>query len=162
MVEPLAARGHVDGPSAKVYAVGHLVLYAPALHLAQIADLRQASVKRIAIANPEVAPYGRAAKQALAERSGLWADVQDKELVIAQTIRQTLDMADSGNVDAALAASLSLVSGVTVPGQLYDPIQQEAGIVIRPNANPRAKEFLDYLSSPSAQKIFKKYRFTIP
>src|SRR5580658_10326788 len=66
---------HIDPSSRVVYAIGHLVLYSPKLRLAALADLKGPNVQRLSIANPELAPYGRAAKQSL-ERSGLWKDVQ--------------------------------------------------------------------------------------
>jgi molybdate transport system substrate-binding protein len=155
-------------PSARaVYAIGHLVLYSPKLRLTELRDLRKPEVQRFSIANPELAPYGRAAKQAL-ERSGLWNDVQGK-LVIAENIRQSLEMVESGNVDAALT-SLSLVSGAApsggtlfeVPSKLFDQIQQEAGIVSRARGNPDARAFLDYLASPNGRAILQRYGFGLP
>ena len=155
----------VDGSSRRVYAIGRLVLYAPALRLGSLSDLRRKEVRRISIANPDIAPYGHAAKQAL-ERAGLWKEIESK-VVIAENIRQALDMAESGNVDASITA-LSLVAAsspetkLTLPDQIYDPIQQEAGIVIRPNSSPHAQAFLDYLSSPGGRKILHKYGFSFP
>ncbi len=121
----------------------------------------------MAIANPELAPYGRAAKQAL-ERSGLWNEVQGK-IVMAENIRQALQMAESGNVEAAFTAR-SLVSEsapgqatlLTVPGNLYDLIQQEAGIVSRANGHPKAKAFLDYLAGADGKVILQRYGFASP
>jgi molybdate transport system substrate-binding protein len=157
-------------PSARVvYAIGHLVLYSPKLHLAELGDLRKPEVQRFSIANPELAPYGRAAKQAL-ERSGLWNDVQGK-IVIAENIRQSLEMVESGNVDASLT-SLSLLAGpaasghpetlLNVPSNLFDQIQQEAGILSRASGNPDARAFLDYLASTNGRTILQRYGFGIP
>jgi molybdate transport system substrate-binding protein len=164
-LERLVERKHIDPASRRVYAIGKLVLYAPSMQLGSLEDLRLKEVHRISIANPETAPYGRAAKQAL-ERAGLWKDVASK-IVIAENVRQALDMAETGNVDVSMTA-LSLVMASTpakkliVPGQLYDPIQQEAGIVIRSNASPNATAFLDYLGSPAGRKILQKYGFSFP
>jgi len=169
-VAQLVESKQIDAASRRVYAIGRVVLYAPAgrlpaVRLESLADLRQPAIQRISIANPETAPYGRAAKQAL-ERAGIWKDIESK-LVIGESIRQALDMVESGNVDASITA-LSLVVGrapetkLTIPDSLYDPIQQEAGMVIRPNSSPRAQAFLDYLGSPDGRKILQRYGFSFP
>jgi molybdate transport system substrate-binding protein len=124
-------------------------------------------VRTLGFANPELAPYGRAAQQAL-ERSGLWKDVQSK-VVVAKNIRQAMQMAETGNVDAALT-SLSLLSGIhgetvlNVPGDLYDQIQQEAGIISRADGNHHdAQAFPDYLISVNGRAILlQRYGFGIP
>jgi molybdate transport system substrate-binding protein len=163
-IAQLVESKHIDPSSRVVYAIGHLVLYSPKLRLAALADLKGPEVQRFSIANPELAPYGRAAQQAL-ERSGLWKDVQSK-IVVAENIRQAMQMAETGNVDAALT-SRSLLSGIhgetmlDVPGDLYDQIQQEAGIVARANANPDARAFLDYLVSANGRIILQRYGFGI-
>jgi molybdate transport system substrate-binding protein len=165
-------------PSSRVvYAIGHLVLYSPKIRMTELAGLRRPEVQRFAIANPELAPYGRAARQAL-ERAGLWNEVQSK-VVIAENIRQALQMVESGNVDAALT-SRSLLSGsqgetlLDVPSDLYEQIQQEAGIISRASGesgggrrldgatNPDARAFLDYLVSANGKVILQRYGFGIP
>ena len=166
-VAKLVESKFIDPSSRVVYAIGHLVLYSPQVHLGELADLRRPEVRRFSIANPELAPYGRAAKQAL-ERAGLWNEVQGK-VVVAENIRQTLQMVESGNVDAALT-SLSLVSGSSpaggtllhVPENLYDQIQQEAGIIARANGNRDARAFLDYLAGANGKIILERYGFGLP
>ena len=155
-----------SAPSSRVvYAIGHLVLYSPKIRMTELAGLRRPEVQRFAIANPELAPYGRAARQAL-ERAGLWNEVQSK-VVIAENIRQALQMVESGNVDAALT-SRSLLSGshgetlLDVPRDLYEQIQQEAGIISHRNTNPDARAFLDYLVSANGKVILQRYGFGIP
>jgi len=164
-LDNLVATNHVEASSRRIYAIGKIVLYAPTIHLARVIDLRSPEIRRISIANPETAPYGRAAKQAL-ERSGIWKDVESK-VVIAENVRQALDMAETGNVDATITA-LSLVmrlppaTKLIVPDQLYDPIQQEAGIVIHPDANRKAHTFLYYIGSTAGKRILMKYGFSLP
>ena len=166
-ITQLVEKKLIDPSSRVVYAIGHLVLYSPKLRLTELSDLRKPEVQRFSIANPELAPYGRAAKQAL-ERSGLWTEVQGK-LVIAENIRQALEMVESGNVDAALT-SRSLVSAAAtaggslfeVPSNLFDQIQQEAGIVRRASGNPDARALLGYLASPTGRAILQRYGFGIP
>ncbi len=161
----LSENGHIAKDLRAIYAVGHLVLYAPKLHLDSIGALRGKDVQRFSIANPELAPYGRAAKQAL-ERSGVWNSARSK-VVIAENIRQALQMVETGNVDATLTSRSLLLneSGATlldVPENLYDQIQQEAGVVSRAQANPDARAFLNYLSSADGKRILQKYGFGIP
>jgi molybdate transport system substrate-binding protein len=157
-VTQLVDAHQADGASRRVYARGRLVLYAPSMRLDDIGALRAPSVKRIAIANPEIAPYGRAAKQAL-ERAKIWDEVRGK-VVFAENVRQAMEMANSGNAEAALTA-LSLAPDVKtiVPESLYDPIRQEGVLVSRANANPHAKAFLDYLGTPPGLAILERYGF---
>jgi molybdate transport system substrate-binding protein len=171
-VAQLVESKFLDPSSRRIYAIGQLALYSPKVRITEISELRLPEVHRFSIANPELAPYGRAAKQAL-ERSGLWNDLQGK-VVVAENIRQALEMVESGNVDVAMTA-VSLVSEpssavvnqlpetlLVVPENLFDQIQQEAGIVTRSSGNPDAKAFLDYIASPDGQAILKKYGFVLP
>jgi len=162
-VQQLLESKNIDGKSRRVYAFGKIVLYGPSVRIGGIGELRLKDVKRIAIANPAIAPYGRAAKQAL-ERSRVWTEVAGK-VVLAENIRQAMEMADSGNVDVAITA-MSLLTGqgfTEIPQQLYDSIQQEGAVVVRPKGNPQAaQKFLDYLGSPSGRRIMQKYGFSFP
>jgi len=160
----------IDPSSRIVYAIGQLVLYSPKVRIGELGELRSPEVRRFSLANPQLAPYGRAAKQAL-QRAGLWNELQSK-IVVAENIRQALEMVESGNVDATLTA-LSLVSGpspasvnhqtlLNVPSDLFDQIQQEAGVVSRANSNPNARAFLDYLANANGRAILQRYGFGIP
>src|SRR5450759_2781649 len=88
-VDDLAARGFIVPETVRVYARGQIVLYSradgPALQA--LGDLTRPEIKRVAIANPETAPYGRAAQEAM-QNAGVWTTVQPK-LVIAENIQQT-------------------------------------------------------------------------
>lgn len=171
-VRMLVESKQVNGASRRVYALGKLVLLAPSVRLGDLSELRLKEIRRFSIANPDIAPYGLAAKQAL-QRAGVWDDVQSK-VVIAENVREALEMAESGNVDATLTA-MALISGpspaggaqlpetrLPVPQHFYDGIQQSAGVIIRPGASPHAQEFLDYLGSPSARQILQRYGFGLP
>src|SRR5713226_7924077 len=104
-VDGLQARGVVIPKTRSLYAQGRLVLAASkkvTVAVRDPADLEKADVRRIAIANPAHAPYGRAAQQAL-EASGLWERLRPK-LVYGENIRQTLQFIQTGAVDAGIVA----------------------------------------------------------
>ncbi|HMF38965.1 MAG TPA: molybdate ABC transporter substrate-binding protein [Isosphaeraceae bacterium] len=144
-VSDLAAAGLVEPASVRPYARGSLVL---CLHRAAgdqvrgLADLSRPEIKRIAIANPEYAPYGVAARQAL-ERSGLWSSLQSK-IVRANSVGQALTYVQNGDAEAALV-SQALVAApevrvIEVDAALNDPLIQTLGIVAA--TNHRGSDFV--------------------
>lgn len=157
-----------------LYAHGHLALLLPPdspLELdPSLADLKEAaaagSITRFAIANPEHAPYGRAARQAL-EAAGAWDAVQPA-LVLGENVSQAAQFAISGSVQGGLVA-LSLVmaptfegrgSHVAIPEESHSPLRQR--MVLTRRASEDATAFYDYLGSPEARDIFARYGFTLP
>jgi molybdate transport system substrate-binding protein len=165
--EGLAAPG-----STVLYAVGKIVLWVrkdSRLDIAKgLAVLRDPSVRKIAIANPQHAPYGRAAEQAL-RGAGLYDAVKDR-FVLGENISQAAQFAESGNADAGILA-LSLAQSpplkdegryTPIPEQLYTPIQQGA-VVLRAAPNPQAaRAFLDYVKTPQVVALLKRYGFVLP
>lgn len=167
-VEQVVKAGACDGATQALYARGHIVLWtreggvAPPGSLEEVVDER---FKHIAIANPEHAPYGLAAKQAL-QAAGLWERVQPR-LVYGENVRQTLHLAETGNVEAALV-SLSLVQGrqggrwLEVEGRLHAPMDQ-ALVVCRRGANPAGgKAFADFIASAEGRAILRRHGFLLP
>src|SRR4029077_16558390 len=132
------------------------------------AALREPAVRKIAIANPAHAPYGRAAEQAL-RQSGVYDSVKDR-LVLGENISQAAEFVESGNADAGIIA-LSLVLSPTmkdkgrawkIPENLYASIQQGA-VVVRAAANPQgARQFLDYIKLPATAALLERYGFVLP
>lgn len=167
-IERLDQKGFVFEGTRAVYAGGYLVI-APSPHAAfeprSLSDLARPEVRTIAIANPDFAPYGRAAKQAL-ESAGVWLQVQPK-LVLAENIAQTFQFAQTGNADAAIVA-LSLALGVPgtrytpIDERLHEPIVQEAAVVKNGKHPVQARQFLTFMSTPTARQIMKKYGFALP
>jgi molybdate transport system substrate-binding protein len=154
------AAGSADSSTPITYARGTLVLWtrkdarlrAPSLDL-----LRSAELKRLAIANPDRAPYGRAAVAALTSLK-LYDQLKPK-LVTAENIAQTAQFVDSGNADAGL---ISLTSALTprlaasgsyfvMPRDLYPPIEQGAVIVSKTTQRPAVHKLLDYILSAPVQ-----------
>ena len=158
-VQQLAGAGKVTG-QRRVYARGQLAIWSRDLPVTTLNDLATPQVTRIAMANPTHAPYGRAARQAL-ERAGLWTKVQPK-VVLAETIRHSMEMAESGNVEVAFTAASLLADrghSFLVPAVLYDRLDQEAAVV---QSGPDAERFLDYLGSEPAKQILTKFGFLLP
>ncbi len=167
----LAKDGQADESSLTLYATGHLVLWStnPAVDVSQgLAVLKSGAVKKFAIANPDVAPYGRAAKAAL-EKAGLWDALQPK-LVRGENIAQTAQFVQSGNVDAGIVA-LSLVVAPKiagtgqywrVPEDQYPVLEQGAVITAKGAGNPAAKAYIEFLRTPEARAVFDRYGFLLP
>lgn len=149
------------------YGVGRLALVfrgmrADWLPPQGIQDLTRRDIRTIAIANPDHAPYGRAAKEAL-ERSGLYSTVWGR-LVIGENVRQAVEYVQSGNADVGLVA-LSLVihsEGIVshvVDASLHEPITQ-AGIVLKgTGAELTGRCVLQFLLDPGGQEVLRVYGF---
>jgi molybdate transport system substrate-binding protein len=166
-IDELDKKGLIISDSKAVYARGRITLWTPNtsnIRLQGIADLARPEVMRIAIANPDHAPYGLAAKQAL-ESVGIWDRVKPK-LVFGDNIRQTFQYAETGNVDVAIVSlSLSTESRgrwTLIPEELHQPIDQGLGIVKTTKNEKAARAFAAFLSGPQGQAILKKYGFSLP
>jgi molybdate transport system substrate-binding protein len=166
-VDQLEQKGLVIPDSKAIYARGRITLWTPAdsnLRLLGIEDLARPEVQRIAIANPDHAPYGLAARQAL-ETAGIWERVKPK-LVYGDNIRQTLQYAETGNVEVAIVAlSLSTQSRgrwTLIPEDLHKPIDQGLAIIKTTKNEPAARAFAAFVNGPQGRAIMQKYGFTFP
>lgn len=157
-----------------LYAEGRIVLMAPhgsALkpdeamdNLAALIDA--GTLTKFAIANPEHAPYGLRAEEALKHR-GLWEKIQP-HLVLGENVAQTAQFALSGNAEGGIIAlSLALAPEVAAQGDhalishdWHDPLLQR--MVLLKNAGPVAEEFYAYIQSPPAREIMVRYGFILP
>jgi molybdate transport system substrate-binding protein len=163
-IDTLETKGLVLPDTKKAYALGRITLWTRAdgpLRLDRVEDLLQPGVQRVAIANPDHAPYGVAARQAM-QSAGVWEKIQDR-LVLAENAQQTLQYAQTGNVDAAIVPlSLSDQGGgrwVLVPAELHQPIIQALAIV-RGTAHEReARKFADFVAGPQGQEVLRRYGF---
>jgi molybdate transport system substrate-binding protein len=167
----LERSGLADRGSLYEYARGRLVVWTRrdsgidvARGLQALADAR---VRRIAIANPDHAPYGRAAVAAL-QATGLYDRVRAK-LVLGENISQAAQFAESGSADAgiialALARSPTLERAgvyVELPDSLHPPIQQAAIVVASSRQKPLARQFVDALKKPDAVRILQAFGFAV-
>jgi molybdate transport system substrate-binding protein len=157
-----------------VYAVGRLVIFAPKgspltvdERLDGLARLAKAGgVTRFAIANPQVAPYGKAAEAVLRKR-GVWDTIRP-HLVLGDTIAQAAQFATTGNaVGGLIAYSLVQAPGfadrgthAVIPDADYPPLRQR--MVILKRASPTAAQFYSYLQGEAARAIFRKHGYAVP
>jgi molybdate transport system substrate-binding protein len=149
-VTDLAAAGLVT--DAVVYASGRIALWSPNGSVKSLADLKNKSVIHLAIPNPQHAPYGVAARQAL-ESQGLWKEVEPK-IVYGENVRQALQFAESGNVDAVITSwTLLIGKGTLLPAEWHAPIRQTGAIVKSSTQSDAARRFLKFLTGPEARKI---------
>ena len=132
--------------------------------LATLADLRRDDVGRIALANPEQAPYGRAAKEALTA-AGLWDELLPR-LVFAESATQAQQIVATGNAGAGFVPlSLALAAGepyVLVPQDLYAPLDQGLAVVGGAKHPEAARAFVEYLTGPDGRALLEKYGFEVP
>ncbi len=163
-VRDLAARGIIRPESVHIYARGSLVLVVHnevAGQVKSLADLARPEVKRIALANPETAPYGKAARQAL-ERSGLWEPLRPR-IVIAESVRQALLHAQNGNAEAALVgraiSDVPEVRSIDLDPALYDPIVQAMGIIADSSRPSEAEAFASFVLGAEGQRVLKQFGF---
>lgn len=150
------------------YAVGRLVLWSARPGVVAEdgrSTLKAGAFRHLAIANPDLAPYGVAARQVL-QASGTWAALQSR-LVMGQNIGQTHSMVATGAAELGFVA-LSAVRqpGVAprgsvwvVPQALYSPVQQDAVLLRAGAANPAAQAFVAYLRSPAAQRVIEAHGY---
>ncbi|MCC6390415.1 MAG: molybdate ABC transporter substrate-binding protein [Bryobacterales bacterium] len=155
-VDDLVRSGDLIADSVVIYANGRLGLWSLTGTVKQLDDLRRAEVKHIAIANPQHAPYGAAARQAL-QRAGLWSAVKDK-IVYGENVRQALQYAESGNADAVITSwSLLEGRGSLLPESLHDPIRQAGGILARSSHQKEARAFLRFLMGPKGVEVLNRF-----
>lgn len=149
-VRDLAAAGLVT--DVTVYAIGRLALWSPNGSVQTLEDLKKPSVVHLSIPNPQHAPYGVAAKEAL-EARGLWKAVEPK-IVYGENVRQALQFAESGNVEAVIASwTLLIGKGTLLPAEWHKPIRQTGAILKSSAQGEAARRFLKFLIGPEAQKI---------
>lgn len=169
----LVSAGALDADSVRTYAVGHLVLWVPNSvpldpNSLQMPLLARPEIARIAIANPQHAPYGRAAMKAL-EHYGL-KDKLSGKLVFGESVSQAAQFVQSGNAQAGLIA-LSLARSPAmvnagkyweIPQDAYPELRQAVGITSRSSNKKAAQTFLDFVSSTEGAATLRKYGLTPP
>jgi len=149
------------------YAIGRLVLWSPQEDLVDTAGavLSSGSFEYLAIANPELAPYGAAARQLL-QSLGLWESLSGK-LVRGESIGQTYQFVFSGNAELGFVArsQLSVPGHIAAgsewepPQELYDPIEQHA-VLLRDS--PAGREFMAFMRSEEVRALIRRYGYDVP
>lgn len=172
-VERLARQG-LARDAGVLYAIGRLVLFVP--HGSPLrpdptlADLKAAAadgrLKRFAIATPDHAPYGRAAREAL-RAAGAWEAVQPA-LVFGENVAQATQFAAAGNAQGGIVASAltrtpevaKLGTAVLLPASMHAPLRQRMALTAK--ATPRAEAFYAWLQTPPARAVFVRHGFALP
>ncbi|MFN2362229.1 MAG: molybdate ABC transporter substrate-binding protein [Marinobacter sp.] len=152
----------------RVYATGRIVIWSDSLDAADLTleDLASEDIRRIAIAQPSHAPYGRRAKEAL-QAAGVWEAVQDK-LVFGENIAHTAQMTRSGAAQVGIIAlSLARFPDMAKHGHhlidsdLHNPLAQGYAVTRRGGEKPQARAFADYMASDEAHEIMSGYGFVM-
>lgn len=162
----LKNQGLVSG-EVKTYTFGKLALWSNTIDVTKgLEVLTDPSVKRIAIAKPDLAPYGDRAIECL-NSMGLFEKVKDK-IVYADNISQAAQFAQTGNAEVGfLAYSLTLTpemkgSSFLIDPKIYKPVAQAMAVIKGWKANPEATKFMKYILSPECKPIFEKFGYIIP
>lgn len=166
----LIAAGEADGATLYQYAVGRLVLWVPEgspldVEHKDMSVLLDPSVKKIAIANPQHAPYGRAAVAAL-KHDGVYDRVADR-LVLGENVSQAAQFVESGNAQAGFVALAHAVApGMggkgkywEVPAEDYPPLLQGVVVLSHSQHKREAAQFLEYVKTKESADLFQKYGF---
>jgi len=149
------------------YAIGKLMLWSPTSGYVDPEGhvLQQQQFRHLAIANPKLAPYGKAAQQVL-QAIGLWQRFQDR-IVLGENIGQAFHFVNSGNAELGFIALAQIMHSETgikgsvwhIPQALYEPVRQQAVLLRQNNA---ALMFMEFLKRPSVQKIIEDFGYAIP
>ncbi len=156
--EQLEQAGFTLENSRITYAVGQLALYSSSMN--SLNEL-QIPPKRFAIANPDIAPYGKAAKETL-EHLGLWETYENrliKGINIGQTFMQLRSKSVADGIVAQSQLVLNGLSGVTIPSNYHQPIEQQLVIIKASKNHLQAKKLTKFLLSPSSQKLIVSYGY---
>jgi molybdate transport system substrate-binding protein len=165
----LVQEGLADPASRFTYAIGTLVLWSakPGVVDAKAEVLKRGQFNKLALANPKLAPYGKAAVEVLTGM-GLLNSITPK-FVIGENIAQTYQFASTGNAELGFVALSQVMkdgkvvsgSGWIVPAKLHTPIRQDAVILAAGKGNPAAEALMKYLKSDKAKAIIKAYGYEI-
>ena len=167
----LIEKNLADRASLTAYGIGRLVLWTtvPGLDVARgFVLLDDPLIAHVAIADPSHAPYGAAAQASL-EHAGRWQNVQPR-MVLGENVAQAVQFVQSGNAQVGIVAMSQVLApklrGVgtwwEVPMDTYPELRQAAVLTVRGAANPTARAYLAFLSTPEARAIFDRFGFRLP
>jgi molybdate transport system substrate-binding protein len=166
-IEQLERKGLITPGTRAVYARGRLVLWLPPgsnLKLDHIEDIKAKAFERIAIAKPDVAPYGQAAVESL-QKLGIWNEIAGR-VIYAQNVSQTKQYAATGNAEVAFIPLALVKPGegnyLEVADELHQPIDQALGIIKDSMKQAAARQFVDFLLSNEGQELLSKKGYRRP
>jgi len=166
-VEALEQKGLLTQGTRALYARGSLVLWwpaGPAIIIERVEDLTRKEVERIAIAKPDIAPYGQAAVETLRALK-IWDQVEPK-VVYGMNVSQVKQFVSSGNAEAGFLPRALVKPGegeyIEIAEELHRPIDQALGVIKASDKQEDARKFADFVLSPEGQLILKEYGYKAP
>ena len=169
----LVTSGDADSATLSQYATGKLVLWVPADSPLDVEHkgldiLLDPSVKKISIANPQHAPYGRAAVAAL-KSTGMYDKISDR-LVLGENISQAAQFVESGNAQVGFVALAHAIAPamrgkgkyIEVPANSYPPLAQGVVVLAHSQHKKEAADFLAYIKTKPVADLLRKYGFALP
>ena len=163
-VEKLNGKGLLTPATNHVYARGRLVLWIPpgsSLKLNQVEQITRAEVERIAVAKPDLAPYGRATIETL-RALNLWPQVESK-IIYGQNVVQAKQYAATGNAEVAFIPLALVKAGegqtIEIDERLHQPIDQAIAVIKDSNKQQAAQRFLDFVLSTEGQALLESYGY---
>ena len=166
-VEALEQKGLLTPGTRALYARGSLVLWVPAgstINVERVEDLQRKEVERIAIAKPDIAPYGQAAVETLRALK-MWDQVEPK-VVYGMNVSQVKQFVSSGNAEAGFLPRALVKPGegkyIEIGEELHRPIDQALGVIKASEKQDAAHRFADFVLSPEGQLILREYGYKPP
>jgi molybdate transport system substrate-binding protein len=165
--DELREEGLLIDDTQQLYALGRIVLAVnkdSGLRVSDLQDLLSPEVDRIALANPEHAPYGIAAMEAL-QSVGLWDELKPK-LVYGENVRQATQYVQSGDAPVGLialsVADVPEISYVLIDDSLHEPIRQAIAVLRSTHHEQLARDFIAFVNGPKGRPVMEKYGFLLP
>ncbi len=166
--QQLVTDGLAEARSIQTYALGKLSLWLKTCENTDISGLNNPEIRKIAIANPKLAPYGLASQQLL-KKYRLWRKLKDK-MIFPENISQVAQMSKIGVVNAALVATANthtLLSNegscfVNIKTNDYPPIEQQLVIMTNTDKKATARQFVQYIMSDQGQTLIKNMGYLLP
>lgn len=166
-VDSLEQKGLITPGSRALYARGRLVMWLPptsTLKAQRIEDVTAKAFDRIAVAKPDIAPYGQATVESL-RALGIWNQVERK-VVYAQSVSQAKQYAATGNAEVAFIPLALLKPGegtyIEINEELHQPINQALGIIKDSSKQAAARQFVDFLLGPEGQELMLRNGYSKP
>lgn len=166
-IDRLKDQGLIIPETQQLYAQGRIVLAVnrqAGIEATGLEDLLSPAITHIAIANPNHAPYGVAAQQAL-QSAGLWDAVQPR-LVLGEDVRQTLQFVQTGDAPVGIVAlsvaNVPEISYSLIPAEMHNPLKQSMAVVASTSRADTARAFLDFVQGAEGRTVMKHYGFLLP
>lgn len=166
-VEALEQKGLLTPGTRALYTRGSLVLWVPngsPINVERVEDVNRKEVERIAVAKPDIAPYGQAAVEALRALK-LWDQIEPK-VVYGMNVSQVKQFVSSGNAEVGFLPRALVKPGegkyVEISEELHRPIDQALGVIKASEKQEAARRFADFVLSPEGQVILKEYGYKPP